>query len=184
VEPDGAGHHGALAKSGDRVAFEALIRQEKAALYAFVRRYVGDADQAYDILQEAFIAAWRAIGRYDPGRPFGVWLRRIALNKCRDHARSAAVRRLIQGAFAADPAVQASPAKTEADTGLEGRLARLDRLIPRLPAIYKDPLLLTTTGGLSHEEAAQVLGVSSKAVEMRLYRARRLLADLWDREAL
>ena len=159
------------AKSGDRRAFEALIRREKAGLYAFVRRYVGDADDAYDVVQDAFVAAWRSLGRYDSARPFPVWLRAIALNKCRDHGRRAKVRRLIMGAFANEP-------KPPAKACDNPDLARLDAAIARLPALYKDPLLLTTAGDLSTAEAAQALHTTAKAVEMRLYRGRRLLANL------
>ncbi len=165
------------AQAGDARAFDALVAREKAGLYSFVRRYVGDPDHAYDIVQDTFVAAWRALRRYDPARPFGVWLRRIALNKCRDFSRRARVRRLAMAAFAVEP----SRPSLEANAGVTGQeelLARLDRAIARLPALYKDPLLLTTAGGLSHEAAAGVLGVSAKAVEMRLYRARRRLAEI------
>lgn len=162
----------AAAASGERRAFEALMRREKAGLYAFVRRYVRDPDEAYDVLQEAFVAAWRAMGRYDPRRPIGVWLRAIALNKCRDHGRRALVRRLMQGRLAAEP----PPAPP--DDAREARLARLDRAVARLPAGERDLILLTTAGGLGHEAAGQVLGLSAKAVEMRLYRARRRLAGI------
>lgn len=160
----------AAARNGDRGAFEALIRREKAGLYAFVRRYVGDADDAYDVVQDAFVAAWRALGRYDPARSFPVWLRAIALNKCRDHGRRAKVRRLLTTAFASEPPIPVAR-ENEPD------LVRLDAAIARLPALYKDPLLLTTAGGLSTAEAAQALRTSPKAVEMRLYRARRQLAE-------
>jgi RNA polymerase sigma factor CnrH len=165
------------AQAGDAQAFDALVRREKAGLYTFVRRYVGDPDQAYDILQDTFVSAWRALRRYDPARPVGVWLRRIALNKCRDFSRRARVRRLALAAFALEPKRGAlEPAATLEDS--DERLARLDRAISRLPGLYRDPLLLTTAGGLSHEAAAEVLGVSPKAVEMRLYRARRSLAEI------
>lgn len=163
----------AAARRGERGAFDALMRREKAGLYAFVRRHVGDPDEAVDVTQEAFVAAWRAIGRYDPARPFGVWLRAIALNKCRDHARRTRVRRLFLGVLA----VQPPPAPPE-DDGRDHSLARLDRAIARLPDRHREPLLLTTAGGLSHEEAGRVLKLSAKAVEMRLYRARQALALL------
>jgi RNA polymerase sigma factor (sigma-70 family) len=159
------------AKGGDRAAFNALIRREKAGLYAFVRRYVGDPDDAYDVVQDAFVAAWRSMGRYDPNRAFGVWLRTIALNKCRDHGRRAKVRRLVLSAFAAEPK---APARADDNPGL----ARLDAAIAQLPALYKDPLLLTTAGGLSTAEAAMALQTSPKAIEMRLYRARQCLGEL------
>ena len=170
------------AQSGDRRAFEALVRREKAGLYAFVRRYVGDADDAYDVVQESFVAAWRALGRFDPARPFPVWLRTIALNKCRDHGRRGKVRRLFLGALASQPAAHAETGRsgdeTADGTGADRDLARLDRAIAKLPGLYKEPLLLTTAGGLSHEDAAVVLRISAKAVEMRLYRARKRLAEL------
>jgi len=59
------------------------------------------------------------------------------------------------------------------------RLSLLDKAITRLPAFYKEPLLLTTVSGLSHIEAAKELGTTPKAIEMRLYRARKkILSDL------
>jgi RNA polymerase sigma factor (sigma-70 family) len=173
--PDASDPLAAAAHRGDRSAFEALIRREKAGLYAFVRRYVGDADDSYDVVQDAFVSAWRAIGRYDPNRAFGVWLRTIALNKCRDHGRRGKVRKLVMSAFASEPA---SPSRTTDRNQTEQDLERLDQAVAKLPAIYKDPLLLTTAGGLSHAEAAQALRISPKAIEMRLYRARHRLAEL------
>ena len=77
----------ARARAGDDRAFSEILRRHKPALYGFVRRYFSDADSAVDVVQETFVAAWRALARYDTRRPFGVWLRAIALNKCRDRAR-------------------------------------------------------------------------------------------------
>ena len=85
------------ALGGDDHAFTLLMRRHKAGLYRFVRRYVGDADGAVDVVQESFVAAWRALRRFDGRRPFGVWLRAIALNKCRDRGRRQLVRRLAFG---------------------------------------------------------------------------------------
>ncbi|WP_415492074.1 RNA polymerase sigma factor, partial [Brevundimonas diminuta] len=70
------------------------MRDTKAGLYRFVRRYVGDADETYDLVQEAYAAAWLAIRRYDPERSFEAWLRTIAINKCRDWSRRRKIRRL------------------------------------------------------------------------------------------
>jgi RNA polymerase sigma-70 factor (ECF subfamily) len=116
--------------------------------------------------------------RYDPGRPFPVWLRTIALNKCRDHGRRSKVRRLVLAAFAIEPKI---PLLGDL-SGRERDMARLDQAIARLPALYKDSLLLTTAGGLSSGEAAMVLGVTPKAIEMRLRRARQALAKLFSED--
>jgi RNA polymerase sigma factor CnrH len=170
------------ARDGNREAFELLVRRHKAGIYRFVRRYIGQSDDTYDILQNCFVSAWTGLARYDPARPFLPWLRVIALNKCRDFARRQKVRRLILKAFAAETEVaKAAPP----DEGLDAvdaeseRLSRLDKAIARLPAFYKEPLLLTTVSGLSHIEAAEELGTTPKAIEMRLYRARKkILSDL------
>ncbi len=160
---------------GDKQAFEVLVRRHKAPLYGFARRYVGNADDAYDIAQESFVAAWRALGRFDPKRSFAAWLNAIALNKCRDLARRARTRRLFLRALAETPADSVAPEPRDEASGLA---ERLDRAIETLPALYKEPLLLTTVGGLSQKDAGAMLGVSTKSVEKRLYRARRRLLEL------
>lgn len=85
----------ASAVAGDERAFSWLMQRHKDGLYRFIRRYTGDAEEAYDLLQESFTAAWGALKRYDRTRPFPTWLRRIALNKCRDWSRRRVVRRWL-----------------------------------------------------------------------------------------
>jgi RNA polymerase sigma-70 factor (ECF subfamily) len=178
----------ARARAGEDRAFTEILRRHKPALYGFVRRYVGDADSAVDVVQETFVAAWRALGRYDTTRPFAVWLRTIALNKCRDRARRLAVRRLILGEKDdLSPEAQAQPDPApygEASLVPAERRAVVQRAINRLPAKLKEPLLLTYFDELSQQEAADLLGVTLKTVETRVYRARQRLAELLDRSAL
>lgn len=176
------------AKRGERHAFELLIHGHKAALYRLVRRYVGNADDAYDILQETWISAWEALARFDTQRPFLAWLRVIALNKCRDFTRRGRFRRLVLQAFSSEPstaiAAPGTPEQLERENTSamqERRLLQLDAAIAALPIFYKEPLVLTTAGGLSQEEAAAILKTTPKAIEMRLRRARRKLTEAIDR---
>jgi RNA polymerase sigma factor CnrH len=166
------------AAAGEEVAFTALMRRHKDRLYRLIRRHVGDADDAYDLLQESFVSAWGALARFDAERPFYVWLARIALNKCRDRGRRLFVRRLLRGAAALDQAHQVPDPVPTAETTAADReaLARLDKAIARLPAGLKEPLILTVFDGLSQAEAADMLGVSVKSIETRIYRARQRLA--------
>lgn len=170
------------AAAGEERAFTLLMRRHKDSLYRFVRRYVGDADAAYDVVQESFVAAWRAVGKFDGRRSFATWLRAIALNKCRDRGRRLAVRRAILGdrdldsheaQTVAAPGVSAEAALLDAEA-----VARLDWAIARLPAKLKEPLLLTYFDALSQQEAADLLGVTVKTIETRVYRARLRLAEL------
>lgn len=171
----------ASAVAGDERAFSWLMQRHKDALYRFIRRYTGDADEAYDLLQESFTAAWSALKRYDQTRSFPTWLRRIALNKCRDWSRRRAVRRWLtrnegldswtgQSLATGDP----SPEDTVSD---QEQLVRLDKAIASLPIGLKEPLILTALEGLSQDEAGKLLGLSAKAIELRVYRARRALSD-------
>lgn len=173
-----------LAQAGDDRAFGLLVRRHKESLYRLLRRYTGDPDEAYEAAHEAFIAAWSALGRYDPQRPFGAWLRTIAINKARDRGRRMIVRRLVfgtKGLDARDAQAAADPALAADQTLIDRQhAAALDAAIQRLPAALKAPLLLTAFEGLSQQDAGQILGVSAKTIETRVYRARKRLAAQLD----
>jgi RNA polymerase sigma-70 factor (ECF subfamily) len=176
----------AQAEAGDQRAFAELMGRHKAWLYRFVRRHQPDAEEAYDILQETFTSAWGALRRYDPERPFHVWLRRIALNKCRDRARKAMVRRALFGAIGlggADPPEVADPGpRPDAAAAASEAVQRLERAVAALPRQLREPLVLTALEGLSQKEAAEVLGVGVKVIETRIYRARKQLAAVLERD--
>ena len=175
------------ARAGEQRAFSLLMGRHKHWLYRFIRRYVGDADEAYDVLQDAFVSAMSNLARYDPTRPFEAWLRRIALNKCRDRARREAVRRAFglskrgpeETEAVADPTAGVDQTLTAGHA-----LKALDQAIASLPAALKEPLVLTVLEGLSQKDAGAILGISAKAVEVRVYRAKRQLAEILDREAM
>jgi len=185
VDPETDAELARRARAGEQRAFSLLMGRHKHWVYRFVRRYVGDADEAYDVTQDAFVAAMSNLHRYDPGRPFEAWLRRIALNKCRDRARRDAVRHAfgLSRRGPEDTEAVADPAAGADQTLVSGSaLKALDQAIAALPASLKEPLVLTALEGLSQKEAGEVLGLSAKAVEVRVYRAKRQLAEMIDRE--
>ena len=173
------------AAQGDHAAFAAIMRRHKGWLYQFIRRYVADRDDAYDVLQDSFVSAWSAITRFDPERPMAAWLRRIALNKCRDRARRNLVRRTalrvlgIAEQSASSVAAVIPAADTAAAT--DQARSRLEQAIASLPQQLKEPLILTMLEDLSHKQAGELLGINAKAVETRVYRAKRRLAAMLDR---
>lgn len=176
------------AKQGDRTAFEALVGRHKDALYRLLRRYLGDRDEAYDLLQDTLISVWESLPRYDPKRSFFAWTRTIALNKCRDFSRRQRFRSWFAQILAAQPPPDTlSPSEhaelSEAHSQQEQRLRRLDAAIAVLPTLYKAPLVLTIVEGLSQEAVATILGTTAKAIEMRLHRARHQLAATLNRPA-
>jgi RNA polymerase sigma-70 factor (ECF subfamily) len=175
------------ARQGDEAAFAALMRRHKGWLYQFIRRYVADRDDAYDVLQESFVSAWGALSRFDPERPFEAWLRHIALNKCRDRARRDAVRRAALRLFGfggGDISATSVAPLADSTVTVDHALHRLDVAIGKLSRQLKEPLVLTMLEGLSHKEAGALLGINAKAVETRVYRAKRQLASMLNLEDL
>jgi RNA polymerase sigma factor (sigma-70 family) len=168
------------AANGDERAFAELVRRHGESLYKMLRRYTGDPDDAYEAAHEAFIAAWSALSRYDPERPFLAWLRAIAINKARDRGRRAAFRRMLFGAESVDEGdalATPDPGRAADEALMEQQDAlRLEGAIARLPAPLKEALVLTAFEGFSQQEAGAMLGVSAKTIETRAYRARKLLA--------
>lgn len=166
------------AVKGDRRAFSALMTAHKEGLYRFVRRRTRDPEEAYDIVQEAFVSAWSAISRYDPNRPFVAWLRSIALNKCRDRARRASVRRGLLG-FCPEGGAERVADQTpspEDDLIARDQFAALSQAMARLPANLREALRLTAVDGMSQAAASAVLGCSVKSIEYRVHRAREIVA--------
>lgn len=169
------------AANGDQAAFTALMTATKADLHRFVGRYVGAADDAQDLLQETYAAAWFAMKRYDPARPFDVWLRAIALNKCRDWSRRRAVRRVVRGIMGLDApealTVDDDTPLMESTLDDRRRAQALQHALAELPDALKAPLLLAALKGRSHAQVADLLGITPKAVETRIARARKKLAE-------
>lgn len=174
------GELAALSLAGRQAAFAEIMRRYSPPVYRLARNFLGEADEALDVLQETFMAAHQALPRYDDKRPMRAWLSTIALNKCRDWSRKQKVRRLLS--FAGP---MGGEAETIADdqvplddaTGDRQELERVQRAISTLPAALKEPLVLRTIEGLSQAETAAVLSISEKAVETRLYRARAKLLE-------
>ena len=164
------------AVAGDATAFASIMHRYKLPVFSFIRRYVGGNEDAHDLLQQVFIAAWQSLASYDVDRPLGRWLTAIALNKCRDHSRKAKVRRFFQLSWPIDAADIPDAAPTaDQKMNADQDLVLLDRAIAQLPPALKEPLLLTVFEGLSHSEAGAELGISAKAVEGKTRRARQAL---------
>lgn len=173
------GELAALAIAGRQPAYAEILSRHRDAIFRMVRSTIGDADAAVDVTQEAFIAAFAALKSYDGSRPFRTWLSRIAINKSRDWARRRAVRQFLSFAMPIETAESVADDSIPADRQLADRaeLARVSAAIARLPGTIREPLVLRTIEGLSQSETAEVLGISEKAVETRLYRARNKLIE-------
>lgn len=174
------GELAALAIAGRQTAYSELMKRHREAVFRVARLHTADDDTAVDITQQTFIAAFAAIARFDVSRPFRHWVLRIALNKCRDEARRRKVRALF--AFAVPLESAADPAdphvNIERDVASREELLRTLNAMKALPVRLREVLLLRTVEGASQSETAGILGVTEKAVETRLRRARNKLQEI------
>ena len=168
-------------QAGDESALNKLMRKYQEPLFWFIWRYTGDEETARDLLQETFVRLYFGIRRFKPHAKFATWLYSIAMNLCRDYARSKQRRQsyATESLDAGDvhrevPAADRGPA---ADAESHEELAALERAIQELPHDLRTALLLFAVEGRSQQECAELLGVSAKAVETRVYRARKRLEN-------
>lgn len=162
--------------AGDQRAFADLVRRHGGRLRAVCLRFLGNAADAEEIVQETFWTIWRTAERYEPrGARVSTFLHRIALNRCIDRDRRRRIRRLVgleEAAEIEDPTVD-----QETDLDVRTRLAAVRQDIADLPARQRAALLLAVEGEKPTAEIATVLGVSVGAAEQLLVRARRTLRE-------
>jgi RNA polymerase sigma-70 factor (ECF subfamily) len=156
------------AQGGSSEALEALFKLHWPTAYRSAYYIVHDAAAAEDIAQEAFLAAVRALDRFDARRPFAPWINRIVVNRAIDFARARTLRREV-GAELAAPA-EAPPEPPRISDHL---LAALAALAPEQRAVVVLRYLLEWTPG----EIARALGLPRGTVNSRLRRALDRLAD-------
>lgn len=164
------------AAAGHQSAFSHLVERHSPMILRFLTRLVGNEDDAQDAAQETFVALYRNLDRFDPSRPFTAWLFHIARNKGRDVLRKRTALRWLGGDEMLENHAALAPLP---DTEVSDRqaLEQLEMSIATLPEGLKTPLLLSAIEGLSHSEIGSVMGLSTKAVEVRIYRARFRLRE-------
>ncbi len=159
-------------QGGDTEALNPLMERWQLRLRSYLMRHgLSDAD-ACDLAQETFVRVFRNAARFDPRRTFSTWMFQIALNLLRDQIRQRQRRNLQPLEHAPEPTTSRSPAT---DSELSAKAAAVRDAIAALPMSLREPLILVTYQNLSHAEAAEVAGISAKAVETRIYRAREKL---------
>ncbi|HUN24993.1 MAG TPA: RNA polymerase sigma factor [Steroidobacteraceae bacterium] len=167
-----------LALNGGQRAFARLMERHGKHLRRLLAPRLRNPNDLHDIVQDTHLAIWRALGHYDARRPFEAWLTTIALNKYRDwlrHRRAhAGLLERLERELVAQPGTL-DPHGIERSLIDCERVQALAQALERLPAKMRDPLLLTALGELPQERVARRLGVTRKAVELRIRRGRQRL---------
>jgi RNA polymerase sigma-70 factor (ECF subfamily) len=166
----------ARARQGDDDAFAVLVDSYQRPVYNLCRRMLGDAQEAEDAAQEAFLKAYLGLQKYDPKRSFRTWLLSIAAHECIDQLR----RRRFQW-VPLEAAFQASEPEGGPEAQLEQALARdqLQLVLSRLAPVDRGVIVLRYWNDFSYAEIAETLKLSPAAVKTRLHRAKKAMAARW-----
>ncbi|MDX2456389.1 MAG: RNA polymerase sigma factor RpoE [Gammaproteobacteria bacterium] len=165
-------------QAGDKQAFDVLVLKYQNKIIQLVHRYVHDADESRDVAQEAFIKAYRAIGRFRGDSAFYTWLYRIAINTAKNYL-VASGRRPPRSDIDAQDAEQYEGATGLKEYATPERLLLKDEIqgaivsaIDELPDDLRTAITLRELEGLSYEEIAQTMDCPIGTVRSRIFRAR------------
>lgn len=164
------------AQAGSHAAFNRLMDKHQGTVLRFLMGHIRNSDDAHDVAQDTFVAVFKNLHRFDLGRPFLAWLFVIARNKARDHHRRRKTLNWVGLESERDDFVAEAP-DPEATALSSGELSRAQDVISKMPEGLRTPLLLSVVDDLPLAQIGEIMGVSEKAVEVRIYRARKLLKE-------
>ncbi len=156
---------------GNGSAVRALYERYSPRVYAVVRRIAGDDDLAQDYSQEAWIRAIRALPTFRGNARFSTWLHRIAVNSALQALRKADTKSRREV-----PLPEAIPVYPGESDALLGEL--LEQAMDRLPEGMRQILILHDVEGYTHDEIAELLGVTAGTSKSQLFKARGKMREL------
>ena len=168
------------AQRGDLRAFDLLVLKYQGRIAALVSRYVSDAGEVEDVTQEAFIKAYRALGKFRGDSAFYTWLYRIAANAAKNHlvakGRRPGADATIEDAEGFDEGGLLSESASPEALAMGSELAEVvESALNALPDELKAALMLREFDGLSYDDIADVLGCPVGTVRSRIFRAREAI---------
>ena len=177
--------------TGDQAAFEVLMRKYNGKLFRIARAILKDDSDAEDVLQDAYLEAYRHIGGFRGGSELGTWLTRIVINQALMRVRKARRRSSIipfHNTLARDgesPEAQVPDQQSESPSAsvIRAETRRiLERRIDELPAAFRTVFVMREVEEMSVEEIAECLSIAAATVRTRLFRARALLREALARD--
>ncbi len=172
-------------KNGDREAFNLLILKYQRKVSRLVARLVRNPDEADDVVQEAFIKAYRALPQFRGDSAFYTWLYRIAVNTAKNHLVSQGKRPISLSDLASNdsdeesfelPVVSTDNNTPEAELMSRQVAEAVNRAVAALPEELRTALSLREIDGLSYEEIAEAMNCPIGTVRSRIFRAREAVA--------
>ncbi len=173
----------ARVKKGDNRAFDLLVLKYQHRVSAIVSRYIKDFDEVNDVTQEAFLKAYRAIGKFRGDSQFYTWLYRIAVNTAKNYLVSRSRRPPASDVDIGDAEYYSGSENLKDEGSPEQMLYRdelqavVDKAIAKLPEDLRTAVSLREFEGLSYDEIAEVMECPVGTVRSRIFRAREAIDE-------
>jgi len=169
---------------GDEGAYRELLQNYHGAIFNLLFKMVRNREETEDLVQEAFMKAFRALPSFNEEYAFSTWLYKIAINNCIDHMRKKRLK-----TYSMNKPVQSKDGEIERefpDTSMspdkkllsDERATLIENAIDDLPENYKVAIVLRHSEEKSYEEIAQILNIPLGTVKARIFRAREMLKKM------
>ncbi len=165
------------AQAGDREAFDELVRRTFVDSFTLARRLTGNEEDARDVVQEAYLRAWKGIGKFRGEAAFSTWLYRITANTAATFVNKRQKRRTVPLDDVFEPADSRPEGQPASVAESADAVARIAVAVDELPPKLRSVVVLRDVYGLPHDAIADELGITVTAAKVRLHRARRQLRD-------
>jgi RNA polymerase sigma-70 factor, ECF subfamily len=166
-------------RGGNFTNFSKLVRLSAPFAFSVAFRMVGDEDNANDIVQETMVAVWQKIGKIRSAEAYRTWVYRIVLNKCYDQLRRSKNNQEVSAdektwnhLSEVVSGVNSTPLENEDSARILGMLTK--RLSPNQKAVF----ILSEIEEMSHDEIAEITGMSKTIIKANLYHARKNISEM------
>ena len=166
------------ARDGDRGAFDELVRRTYVDTYTLAFRLTNHEEDARDVVQEAYLRAWKGLRRFRGDSQFSTWLYRVTANAAFTDVQKRRRHRTARLDDVPEPVESCSDALPETVAESSAGLRQVADALERLPDGLREVVVLKDVYGLPHEAIAQETGISVAAAKVRLHRGRKRLRDL------
>ncbi len=169
----------AASKSGDQDAFVLLVQRHQHRVFNLVYRMLQQYDEANEVTQETFLAAWQGLPSFRGDARFSTWLYRIAYNCCMKQLEQHKRDQALQTAIQAEQRLEDADSGTRVDTEIDAhdRQILVREQLSTLPTKYRLVLVLRHLQEKTYEEMAEILAMPIGTIKTHLFRARNLLKE-------